>query len=360
MQGSPIGELLPKLAPGVGIATIVPLRQHDKKASLLLLSKMGKAKRLSLGVLQCALFSIDFAAAQMCMCGMPASCDAQAERNRPYTAAEIAALVCNGQQYRECTLACRSLRQGTSILKLKQGDSLCFASLCSDDDAIVVACSEGKVIMMPAGQLPKQARTASGVIAKKLSKGVHPNQRIETFLEYTVQPRAAVANCSSWIHLESIGNCLKVVCFFQCGAAHLAWLFAGKHVVGATVVPQSSVEASTKGAGPWLLMATASGLGKRVALSEFKLGSRGLLGVFCTKLTAGDKLVSLTSVDASEEKEEEDCLVSTSGGMMSRTPVNGFSVVGRTARGVRVIRLQEGDKLASVTPCRYRHYSTES
>ena len=168
----------------------------------------------------------------------------------------------------------------------------------------MVACSAGKLAMFTATSVAQQGRAAAGVIAKKLSKG--------------------------------------------------------EHVVGAAVMPQASIEASTKEKGPWLLMATASGLGKRTALSEFALSARGGLGKFCTKLAEKDSLASLHVVDASEEEQGEDCMVTTSGGMMSRTPVTGFSVVGRTARGVRVVRLQSGDTLSSVTPCRYRHYSTSS
>lgn len=53
-QGSPIGELLPKLPKGVGVATILPMRDGAEKRSLLLLSKFGKAKRLKLSSLKCA------------------------------------------------------------------------------------------------------------------------------------------------------------------------------------------------------------------------------------------------------------------------------------------------------------------
>lgn len=53
-QGAPIGELLPKLPVGVGISTIVPLRPNDDKRTLLLLSKMGKVKRVNLAALGCA------------------------------------------------------------------------------------------------------------------------------------------------------------------------------------------------------------------------------------------------------------------------------------------------------------------
>jgi DNA gyrase subunit A len=52
-QGTPLGELLPKLKAGVGISTIVPIREHSEGRSLVLLSKQGKIKRLRLDRLPC-------------------------------------------------------------------------------------------------------------------------------------------------------------------------------------------------------------------------------------------------------------------------------------------------------------------
>jgi DNA gyrase subunit A len=58
-QGSPIGELLPKLPAGVDVSTIVPMRENtNKKRSLLLLSTLGKVKRLDLSAVAYASFSV--------------------------------------------------------------------------------------------------------------------------------------------------------------------------------------------------------------------------------------------------------------------------------------------------------------
>lgn len=128
-------------------------------------------------------------------------------------------------------------------------------------------------------------------------------------------------------------------------------------MVGATVLPKEELEASTRAAGPWLLMATAQGQGKRTPLSEFRLTTRGSSGVVGFDLRKDDHLVSLHVVDR-DEAESEDCIVATGSGMMSRTPLAGFRVVGRATKGVRIVRMAENDTLSSVTPCRYRTYST--
>jgi DNA gyrase/topoisomerase IV subunit A len=57
------------------------------------------------------------------------------------------------------------------VLKLAASDELCHAATCDDGDAVVVACSAGKLVAFPADSVPQQTRTAAGVIAKKLVKG---------------------------------------------------------------------------------------------------------------------------------------------------------------------------------------------
>lgn len=63
------------------------------------------------------------------------------------------------------------MRQGTSILKLGANDALCYAAKVKHDDAVIVACSEGKVATFAAKEVSIQGRVASGVIAKKMNKG---------------------------------------------------------------------------------------------------------------------------------------------------------------------------------------------
>jgi DNA gyrase subunit A len=107
----------------------------------------------------------------------------------------------------------------------------------------------------------------------------------------------------------------------------------------------------------WLLMATAKGLGKRVPLSQFSVKKRGGLGNIGIKLREGDALVSLNVVHE-DQVDKEDCVVATGAGMMMRTPVKGIRASGRAARGVRVVRLGEGDSVSWMTPCIYRHFTS--
>ena len=55
-RGMPMGELLPKLKSGVTVAAVVPLRSSgDHESHVMLLTVMGKAKRIDLQQLRCEL-----------------------------------------------------------------------------------------------------------------------------------------------------------------------------------------------------------------------------------------------------------------------------------------------------------------
>jgi DNA gyrase subunit A len=120
---------------------------------------------------------------------------------------------------------------------------------------------------------------------------------------------------------------------------------------------------STKGHGPWLLLAASDGLGKRVPLSEFRMTSRTAAGVIGIKMNPGVSLVNVHVVEEESEEQESgdeaasECLVASSSGMMSRIALKDINVYSRTAKGVRITRLMDSDMLSSITPCKYRHFS---
>ncbi|MFN3466952.1 MAG: DNA gyrase C-terminal beta-propeller domain-containing protein, partial [Candidatus Brocadiales bacterium] len=69
-------------------------------------------------------------------------------------------------------------------------------------------------------------------------------------------------------------------------------------------------------------------------------GGQGVININTEK--AG-KVVGLVPV-----KEEDELMLLTVGGKAIRTAVNAIPVIGRNTRGVRLISLEEGDRLASV------------
>ncbi len=93
-----------------------------------------------------------------------------------------------------------------------------------------------------------------------------------------------------------------------------------------------------------ILVVTDLGYGKRTQISEFRLQKRGGYGIKLIQLTKKNGVVAAIRY----VREEDEILVVTEGGMLIRTSVAEISRFGRAAQGVRVIRLDEDDRVVSV------------
>lgn len=93
-----------------------------------------------------------------------------------------------------------------------------------------------------------------------------------------------------------------------------------------------------------ILTATNNGFGKRTSVEEFPRHGRGGQGVIAIQTTERNgSMVGAIQVDA----EDEVVLISSLGTLV-RTPVDGISAQGRNTQGVRLIRLDEGDRLVGL------------
>ena len=96
--------------------------------------------------------------------------------------------------------------------------------------------------------------------------------------------------------------------------------------------------------GPWVLVASASGLGKRVPVTQFRLQKRAGMGLRAMKFrTDADELVGLRVLGAGEE-----LLLVSEKGVIVRTSADAIPQQSRAATGVRLQRLDKGDRLADV------------
>jgi len=96
--------------------------------------------------------------------------------------------------------------------------------------------------------------------------------------------------------------------------------------------------------GAEVLAVTERGYGKRTRIIDFRNIHRGGKGVVCIPTEGRNgNLVSLKEVLPTDE-----VMMITRNGLVIRCPVKGIPVLGRPAKGVRVISLNEGDTLVDV------------
>ncbi|MEK7125021.1 MAG: DNA gyrase subunit A [Patescibacteria group bacterium] len=112
-----------------------------------------------------------------------------------------------------------------------------------------------------------------------------------------------------------------------------------QRVVGADAVP-GGVEK-----GLQLLAVMDRGYGKRTDVKAYKVQKRGGKGIMTAKIT--DKTGPLVSAHIVSEENKELIAVSQKGQVI-RTSVESISVLGRATQGVRVMRLDSSDRVASV------------
>ncbi len=96
--------------------------------------------------------------------------------------------------------------------------------------------------------------------------------------------------------------------------------------------------------GPWVLIASAFGLGKRVPATQFRLQKRAGMGLRAIKFRIKDDVLVCLKVLG----EGEELLFVTDKGVIVRTNADKISQQSRAATGVKLQRLDEGDHLSEV------------
>jgi DNA gyrase subunit A len=93
------------------------------------------------------------------------------------------------------------------------------------------------------------------------------------------------------------------------------------------------------------LTVTKNGYGKRTEFAEYRSQSRGGKGIIGIQTSDrnGPVVASLTV------REGDSIMLVTANGMLIRSPVRDVRIIGRNTQGVRLINLDEGDSLVSVT-----------
>jgi DNA gyrase subunit A len=96
-----------------------------------------------------------------------------------------------------------------------------------------------------------------------------------------------------------------------------------------------------------VLIVTENGLGKKTEGQYYKIQNRGGSGIKTLKVTP--KTGKIVAMYILNNSEEHDLVIISKAGQTIRTALNNVSTLGRATQGVRLMRLEEGDKVASAT-----------
>lgn len=177
-------------------------------------------------------------------------------------------------------------KSGMIAISLKGDDELRWVECSSGDDQIMLSTENGQAIRFNEKDVRPMGRTASGVTGMRLKKD--------------------------------------------------------DKIISMDIIQKSAEVKSLE-----VLVVTENGLGKKTELNFYKIQKRAGSGIKTLKVTP--KTGKIVAMYILNNSEEHDLVIISKAGQTIRTPLNKVSTLGRATQGVRVMRLDEGDKVASAT-----------
>ncbi|MBV9101108.1 MAG: DNA gyrase subunit A, partial [Candidatus Dormibacteraeota bacterium] len=97
----------------------------------------------------------------------------------------------------------------------------------------------------------------------------------------------------------------------------------------------------------YVLVVTENGFGKLTPMADYPVKSRNIQGVYTVDQTAIPKIGEIVGMRVVDDLSEELMVISTSGQVI-RIPLDQVRISGRQTRGVIIMRLDDGDRVASI------------
>lgn len=177
-------------------------------------------------------------------------------------------------------------RSGIIAINLQKGDRLVSANLSATGDTVSIVTAKGQSIRFDTEEVREMGRTAGGVRGMSVKKG--------------------------------------------------------DRVVSAEVIPAQLAKKAS------LLVVMGKGYGKQTKLDEYKVQGRGGSGIKTAEVTPKTGEIIGAKVVTSSEEESDELVVISKKGQVIRTKVDEIPTLSRATQGVRVMRLYEGDSIASI------------
>jgi DNA gyrase subunit A len=271
--------------------------------------------------------------------------------------------------------------RGRSATRVKDEDFVEKLFVANTHDTILCFSSRGKVYWLKVYQVPMASRGSRGRPIVNLLP-LEPDERI-----YTILP-VREFDGDSFVFMATSGGTVKKTPLSQFSRPRSSGIIAidlrnGDKLVDATITDgdaeillvtssgkgirfrESDVRPMGRGAAGvrgiklpkdhevialstaregLVLTATENGYGKRTEVEDFPVQGRGGQGVIAIQTTERNG----RTVGAVLVGEDDEIMLISSSGTLVRTPVDDISVQGRNTQGVRLIRVEEGQRLVGV------------
>ncbi|HEY2033001.1 MAG TPA: DNA gyrase subunit A [Rhizomicrobium sp.] len=226
-------------------------------------------------------------------------------------------------------------RNGKIAMKLNPGDGIVDVQICTEQDDVLLTTRGGKCIRFQVTDVRVfKGRDSTGVRGVKLAKEDevvsltllhHSDASTAEARAYLKQANAArrAATGEEEVQVEEVDD-------------------ADESTEEATLTPARYAQLGAR--EQFVLAMSESGFGKRTSSYEYRVTGRGGSGIVAMGM--GKKNAAI--IAAFPVEESDDLMLISDKGQIIRVGVSGISIQGRSAQGVTVFRVDEGERVVSV------------
>lgn len=277
-------------------------------------------------------------------------------------------------------------RGGRGVMGMTQRDEDFTNNMftCSSHDYVMFFTNAGKAYRLKAYEVPEGSRTSKGmnivnILPIEADEKVTAMIRVENFDEgqylCMVTRRGIIKRTKldaysnirkngvkaivldegdelAWVRLTSGNDSLivatkkgKVIRFNESDARPMGRTTRGVKAITLSKDDNEEVVGMSRiREGATVLTVSETGYGRRSDISDYRVQSRGGKGLINYRVASYGDVAAIKVVD-----DDDDVIFISSDGIIIRIPVNQISVFSRPAKGVRVMKVRDGEKVVSIS-----------
>jgi DNA gyrase subunit A len=239
-------------------------------------------------------------------------------------------------------------QNGKIAMKLDEGDAIAGAQLCRDTDNVLLTTAEGQAIRFPVTDVRIfKGRESTGVRGIRLEgddrvislailrhMDAAPGERAAYLKQANAMRRAAAGEKAS----DAAGAAAEM---------ESNGIDDGEEIESADIADLTQSRYAEMGAAEqFVLTVSERGFGKRTSSYEYRTSGRGGKGIIAMAVNERNgRLIASFPVEDSDQ-----IMLVTNCGKLIRCPIEGISIIGRSAQGVTIFRTEAGERVVSAEP----------